>query len=383
MSSLASRPAPLASAAPLAAASTGRIEFLSRYKGFLAILVVLIHTGISYGAIGSWPFSEEHDVLWLKVLTTCICSFSQSFVLGAFFFVSAYFLPRTLEKKGPARFFADRLLKLGVPYVPYYFLVMPFLITIAQRAEGNPIPFGPYFDSGPLWFIEALLLFSLVYLAVKLIRGKARPPLLPRGLPSKGLIVVYILTAAGLGFATRLVFPVGWSLHNLQLGFFPMYIMLFAAGIKAGNEKWLEKVAEMRIGAWIAPAVVFLLAYLPIMVLGGALTNEAKPFLGGLTWQSGAYALWEAVAGTSLFIITIVLFARARWHPSGIGASFGRASFGIYLLHAITIVPLAIAMLPLAVHPAVKWIILSVGGVCVPWALSALLRKLPGAARFL
>jgi len=167
-----------------AVSASGRIEFLSRYKGFLAVLVVLIHTGISYGAVGGWLFTEQHDVLWLKVLATCIGSFSQSFVLGAFFFVSACFLPRSLEKRGPARFFADRLLKLGVPYVLYYFLVMPFLITIAERAKGNPIPFGPYFDSGPLWFIEALFIFTLVSLAVKMIRGPSRPPLLPRGPPS-------------------------------------------------------------------------------------------------------------------------------------------------------------------------------------------------------
>jgi hypothetical protein len=88
-------------------------------------------------------------VLWLKVLATCIGSFSQSFVRGAFFFVSASFLPRSLEKKDPARFVADRLLKLGVPYVLYDFLVMPFLITIAERAKGNLIPSGPYYDSGP------------------------------------------------------------------------------------------------------------------------------------------------------------------------------------------------------------------------------------------
>jgi surface polysaccharide O-acyltransferase-like enzyme len=162
-----------------------------------------------------------------------------------------------------------------------------------------------------------------------------------------------------------------------------MYIMLFVAGIKAGNEAWLGKAAQMRIGAWIAAAVVCLLAYLPIMVLGGALTNEAKPFLGGLTWQSGAYALWEAVAGTSLFIVTFVLFARARWRPTGLGASFGRASFGIYLLHALVIIPAAIALHQIAAHPALKWVILSICGVCVPWGLSVLLRRVPGVARFL
>jgi hypothetical protein len=179
-------------------------------------------------------------VLWLKVLATSIGSFSQSFVL-------------------------------------YYFLVMSFLITIAERAKGNPIPFGPYFDSGPLWFMEALFIFTLVYLAVKMIRGPSRPSLLPRGLPSQPLIAIYIIVAAALGFAVRLVIPVGQSLHNLQLGFFPMYVMLFAAGIKAGNEAWLEKAAQMRIGAWIAPAVLCLLAYLPIMILGGAPRASALP----------------------------------------------------------------------------------------------------------
>ena len=361
--------------------SLGRIEFLGRYKGFLAVLVVLIHTGITYGAVGSWLFTEQHEVVWLKVLTTCIGSLSQSFVLGSFFFVSAYFLPRSLERKGPARFFLDRLLKLGIPYVLYYFLVMPALVTLAERAKGNPIAFGPYFGSGPLWFIEALFLFSLVYLAVRLIRGSSRSPILPFGLPSASTIVVYILLAAAAGFAVRFVFPVGTSVHNLQLGFFPMYVILFAAGIKAGNEKWLEKLPDMRIGPWIAPAVVCILAYLPLMILGGALEGGAEPFLGGLTWQAAAYALWEAVTGTSLLIITFVLFARARWRPKGVGASFGSASFGIYLLHAVTIVPLAIALISLPVHPALKWVIVSVCGVCVPWALTLLLRRIPGVAK--
>lgn len=63
-----------------AVSASGRIEFLSRYKGFLAVLVVLIHTGISYGAGGGWLFTEQHDVLWLKVLATAsVPSRSPSF----------------------------------------------------------------------------------------------------------------------------------------------------------------------------------------------------------------------------------------------------------------------------------------------------------------
>jgi hypothetical protein len=186
-----------------------------------------------------------------------------------------------------------------------------------------------------------------------------------------------------LGFASRLLFPIGWSLHNLQLGFFPMYIILFAAGIKAGEEGWLERIGELRISPWLPIALAGVVLYLPIMILGGALTNEGKPFLGGMTWQAAAYALWEAAVGTSLFIVTLVLVARRRWRSTGAGASFAGASFGIYLMHAMVIIPLAVAMASLHLHPALKWVLLSVGGVCLPWALTLALRKVPGFRRVL
>jgi hypothetical protein len=64
----------------------------------------------------------------------------------------------------------------------------------------------------------------------------------------------------------------------------------------------MERQADARRSDldWMRLAVVCVLAYLPIIILCGALTKEAKSFLGGLSWQSGAYALWEAVAGTFL-----------------------------------------------------------------------------------
>jgi surface polysaccharide O-acyltransferase-like enzyme len=362
------------------------MEFISRYKGLLATLVVLIHTGITYGGIGGWDFVEAHDVLWLKVLTTTINSLSQSFVLGAFYFISAYFLPRSLEKKGPARFLTDRLVKLGIPYLLYYFLFMPLLVTLGHRAMGEPVDLRYYLhycNSGPLWFVEALMIFTLVYLIIKVLRRPPARKLLTPGIPRRPAILLYILAAAILGFAVRLVFPIGWTLHNLQLGFFPMYIILFAAGIKAGEERWLDRVSELRISPWLPLALVGVVLYLPIMILGGALTNDGEPFLGGITWQAAAYALWEAAVGTSLFIVTLVLVARRQWRTTGAGASYAGASFGIYLMHGMVIIPLAVAMHPLLLHPALKWVALSVCGVCLPWVLTLKLRKVAGVRRVL
>jgi len=361
----------------------GRMEYLSRYKGFLAALVVLIHTGITYGAVGGWMFSEPHEVIWLKVVTTCIASFSQSFVLGAFFFVSAYFLPRSLDKKGALRLLGDRLVRLGVPYALYYFLGAPLLVMAVENlGHGRNVGFRPTFNSGPLWFVEALFIFTLLYVLVRRIRRSASPLFLPRGIPAIPIVFAYIAVAAVLGFAARTAFPIGWDLHNLQLGFFPMYVLLFAAGIKAGREKCLERIAQIRLRPWAPLAVAGVVLYLPMMVAGGALEDPA-PFLGGLTWQSAVYAGWEAIAGTSLFITTIVLFSRRRFGSSRLGRSFGEASYGIYLFHAFVIILVAIALVRLHVHPAVKWALLSTSGVCVPWALTAALKRVPGVRRIL
>jgi len=115
-----------------------------------------------------------------------------------------------------------------------------------------------------------------------------------------------------------------------------------------------------------------------MMVAGGAL-EDATPFLGGLHVQNAVYAIWEAVTGTSLFITTIVLSARRRSSTGSIARSFGQASYGIYLFHAFAITLVGIAMLPLHLHPALKYVLLTGVGVGIPWVLTEALRRVPGA----
>ncbi len=355
--------------------------FVSRYRGFLIVLIVLIHTGITYGASGSWYYTEQHDVLWLKVLGTFIGAVAQSFALGAFFFLSAYFLPGSLSHRGVRGLILERAARLLIPLGVYYFVANPLLVTaVVSWGRGTAVPLGPWFGSGPLWFLEALYLFMLVYLAGRLLfpRGLGIP--VPRGIPSRRAIMAYIPVAAALGFLVRVIFPIGSDVSNLQPGFFPMYIMLFAVGIKAGREQWLSDIASMPVGLWSLMAGLGLLLFPVLGIAGGAL-HDTGPFRGGFTWQSAAYALWEAATGTSVFIVTIVIFARSRWVVPGIGESFSGSSYGIYLLHAFVVVLFALAMKDLPIHPALKWIILSVCGVCVPWFATRAVHKVPGLTR--
>ncbi len=360
-----------------------RLVFVTRYRGFLIVLIVLIHTGITYGAAGSWYFTDNHDVLWVKLAGTFIGALSQSFALGAFFFLSAYFLPGSLESRGVGAYLRERAIKLLIPLVIYCFVVNPLLVmAVASWGHGKSVGLGPWFGTGPLWFVEALFIFTLAAIAAM----KLSPPLphiLRRtGIPGTGAIILYILAAAALGFVVRIFCPIGWAVSNLQLGFFPMYVILFGVGLKAGRERWLEDAASVQIGLWSFLACLGLVAFPFVLFLGGA-SGDARPFLGGLAWQSAAYALWEAMTGTSVFIVTLVLFARARWMVPGAGESFSGSSYGIFLFHGPIIILIALAMRGAAVHPALKWLALSLCGVGLPWALTAGLRRVPGSSRVL
>jgi hypothetical protein len=360
-----------------------RIVFVSRYRGFLITLVVLIHTSITYGAAGSWYFSEPHDVLWVKIAGTFIGSLAQSFALGAFFFLSAYFLPGSFDRRGIGPALRGRAVRLGIPFLLYYFIANPLLVmAVSTWGEGHPLGFGPWFGSGPLWFVEALFAFTLLYAGARMIARRAPGKPARRGPPSRIAIILYILVAAALGFGARVFFPIGWAVSNLQLGFFPMYIILFVVGLRAGREDWLQNVGFHKIGLWIGITAVGIVLY-PVVLIGGGALRDVSPFLGGLTWQNLVYALWEAATGTALFITTLVLFARARWRATPVGESFGTSSYGIYVLHAALIILLALAMKGLPVHPAVKWVILSVFGVCGSWGLTEALRLIPGVSRVL
>ena len=119
------------------------------------------------------------------------------------FFIGGHFAARSLARRGTAPFLRERLFRLGAPLLAYVFLVTPFIAYVLMNYSNvrslSPLAaYGRYLASldwvggtGPLWFVEALLLFTLPYVLFR---------------------------------AIRIPFPVGTSVANLQLCFFPAYI---------------------------------------------------------------------------------------------------------------------------------------------------------------
>ena len=150
--------------------------YIDRLRTVMTVMVILHHAAITYGAPGGWFWTElKPSAAPSSVLLTLFVSTNQAYFMGVFFLLAGYFTPASLERKGYARFIADRFLRLGVPLLAFGLILGPATVGIVNLAQGygfwSAISYlwrHKEFINGPLWFAQALLIFSLVERAVRL-----------------------------------------------------------------------------------------------------------------------------------------------------------------------------------------------------------------------
>jgi glucan biosynthesis protein C len=370
------------------AKGSGRLLFVDNIRTFLTILVILHHLMIIYAGSGGWIFQEGREDEITNALGSWFTDSNQAFFMGLFFLISAYFVPGSYDRKGPARFLVDRLVRLGIPLVVYSWFLRPlFIYFVLNRREG--LPLGGWYGTayfrlygllggGPLWFIELLLFFSLAYVAARLLTARHRPrPSAEGRFPGSGWIALFALLLGVATFLLRLEFPVNTRFEplNLQLANLAQYSAMFVVGLVAYRRNWLLSLPD-RVGRlWLWIAVALVLIFPPMALLAGAQNDE--PFLGGWHWQSMLYAQWEAFLCVSMCIGLIYLFRR-RWDRQGAMArELSRAAYAAYVIHEPVITALAVVATGVALYPLLKFALAAAVSVPLCFALGALIRKLP------
>jgi len=85
-----------------------RLAYIDNLKALLIIFVVLVHASCTYSGEGSWYYMEHGDMgrsaFYLLLTSQAI---TQAYSMSLFFMIAAYFVPRSLEKKGMKKFVAD------------------------------------------------------------------------------------------------------------------------------------------------------------------------------------------------------------------------------------------------------------------------------------
>lgn len=373
------------------AASAPRLADLDHLRTSLTALVIAHHSAIAFGASGGWYYVVPAPKGSLAPLVlTLFAGVNQAFFMALFFAIAGHFTPSAFASKGPRAFLRDRFARLGIPLVVYFFVLNPIVVYLARRFEGRTsLSFVSFvaanvpgvFGTGPLWFVLALLVFALAYTTREKLRTR---PADPHPFPASDAVIVRFAIAIGLiAFCVRIVFPVGWAVLGLQLGYFPLYIALFFFGILARRDAWLAAIDRRRAIRWFRAALVAIAVMPAAIVLGGGASDGGEAFRGGISWQALVYALWEPVVCIGVSLRLLVLFRERFSGTTRFSARLDRSAYAAYILHPLVVVPLTAAIAPRPGGPIVHFVALATAAIGVSFAAADLVRRAPGARRIL
>jgi glucan biosynthesis protein C len=319
--------------------SRKRLLYIDNLRILLTILVIVFHLAITYGSpVGDWQYKEGRPGAFEGIFYTTFVAVVQAFSMGFFFMISGYFTPGSFDRKGVGAFLRDRMLRLGVPLLVYLVFIDPVIAFVLALSGGFDESFldflgvfiGDYrgLGSGPLWFLEALLIFSFGY---ALVRRLWRGSEIESKAPGNSAIAFFALALGVVTFIMRTWLPLGYNftLLNLQIPFFPQYIALFAIGVLAYRGNWLTQVSREAGGLWLKVSVV-LITLFPVLLALGAPDGDPTRFVGGFHWQAFTLAIWEQFTCIAIVFALTVLF-RVRYNSQ---SSLAKAmSERIYSIH--------------------------------------------------
>jgi peptidoglycan/LPS O-acetylase OafA/YrhL len=311
--------------------------------------------------------------------------------MGFFFLLAGYFTPPSLERKGYGRFLADRFLRLGLPLLAFGLILGPLTAAMVNVVQGHGF-WSTFvwlwqhrmFINGPLWFAQALLLFSLGFCAWRALFGAAlqQSERASRPVPAYRW---WLLSAIGVGavaLAIRQFVPTGKNVFGLQLGFFSSYIFLFAVGIAAWRRDWLRQLNWKAVRPWLITLVLAWPCLLVGIGVAKALGGSGSPNLsGGHSGPAILYAFWEPFVAWGLIAALLMIFRERLNQPSVVWSWLNRRAYTVYIIHPVVLVGLSLLMRGWAAPALAKWGVVGSLACIACWLVADPLVRLPGVQR--
>ena len=319
---------------------------VDRIRVILTFLVVFHHVAIVYGGAGGWYWIESPSMS--NFILTSFVVVNQSFFMGFFFLLAGYYSASSIERKGSKFFLYDRLIRLGIPYVIFLFIIHPFTVALyTSSIDGTVfaktvtlISMGE-FRPGPLWFLGVLLFFSLCAVIFFEFQSKTLPSV--SRVPGVSLIVLAFLLVGVLNILVRSKYAVGQTVWGMNFGHFPAYIFLFLCGFSFWRERLLEKISLKRA------APLFLMSL--ILVVTAPSIISALPLgdmRGGFNARAIFYGVWEPITGIGIIAGLLWLFLRVFNGPSIIWGFLAKHTYAIYVVHTTIVVFVSLLMKDIA-----------------------------------
>jgi hypothetical protein len=324
------------------------LVYLTNLKTFLTLMVVTVHTFSTFHdaagvGIGTHAGTESS----INVVALWFISLNQQYFMGAFFLISAYFCPKSLDRKGFRAFVIDKLVRLGGPFLLFSMLLGPVLYVWQYAYAGFPVTyhFSPT-TVGPPWFILWLLNFSLIYAVVAQVL-----PSLHFKMPHPLLLLVLGLGLGGAFYGLNGVIG-GYN----YLGFMTMwtfglciYVPFFIAGIAGGRNDWLRDNVE-DMATWLVwclriVCVGFWVLFLLEVGQFGAYGQPTIPGLASLGMNPSLVGIQTPVYAVAMTLAIMQLFHQYfnSSPQSKFMKSAGLAAYAVYVIHPWVIDAFAVA----------------------------------------
>lgn len=381
-----------------ASTEKSRMFYIDNIRIYLTLLVVLHHISIGYGGAGDWIIKEPPTDSISPIILTLFNALNQSYFMSLFFLLSGYFVPSSLDKKGAIRFFKDRLIRLGLPIIVFALLfarIVDYVVLnhvyhlnlTAEEVFSRWIK-SPTFYTGPLWFVEVLLYFSLIYMLWRLFWSKLifkNPPqlFLNRFPPNPAIITA--ITALSIGtYFIRIWYPVGTIWVHYQLGHYVHYAFCFVMGICAFRGNWLSKLTPKIASIWRLTALLAIISLPLTFVLMMSFGVGIDAAMGRGTGISFVVAAWESVSCLSIIIWILQIFKTRLNSRKKISQALSPNAYTVYIIHQPLVGIVMAVFLYLTLPSIVKFVLVSLISILLCFLTSHfILRKLPFAKRVL
>lgn len=385
-----------------------RLYYLDNVKIFLTILVVSHHVTCAFGGcpggkgwfliVGLYdnsfrPFAQAFQVL------------NQGYFMSLFFFMSAYFVPSSFERKGKNEFLKDKAKRYWIPAFFVCFVLSPVGIGYSLWITGQDIVYLP--SAEHTWFLFWLLLLNLAYAHIHgedSREGVAEEDSQDRKLPGPLIrTTVYGLGICGFGMFLVLTVVKGlFYTMPLGPGSLTNDLLFFVAGTFAKKHGWLEKSLKEQIG-------------LPIIFFRCMVVVEAALMIyffdqgqGNELYYTPVVILIAGVYCIDMSLVVLEFFQSHLDFQNRYTKILSEAAYTVYIIHPIFVIgtsslwikvyesltgqeiewvaPLFYSSTPLdggGLTLAISWLVSNILVHVLVWPSSWYLRKLPGLRQIL
>jgi hypothetical protein len=365
---------------------------LDRSRTFLTLVVLLHHSVIPYT-----HFGHTDPKSWIGF--DMIVLATDSFFMAMFFFLSGLFVWPGIVRKGPLNYLSDRLVRLGLPFVICAFTVIPlayYAISLREHPEvgfsefwWKTITIGPW-PSGPVWFLWVLLSFDVIAcllyrLSHNLLDPINRLSLRGRRRPAEFFAVMFAVTAA-LYIPGRIHFGAGswfefgpFSVQHGRVLLYATYfffgagigVQLLDRGLLAADGRMAKVTWDWMILALVPYCLMWVLIYIKREILGNPVVLPH--------WYEGIYGFCFAAFSVAVMFLILAYFLRFKHSGWSILDPMQPDAYGMFLVHYPIVLWLQYWMFDFDIPAIAKAPVAFLLTVVLSWAVTAALRKIPGA----